>query len=151
ERGATPVLASPEHLAWKHGHAHFVPPLKAPAPAAIVRFFPADWLPAIGSRAHWEPYFRGGPPPPAQPGTCILIQSKRFPLVWDQLRTEMPAFRQLMPPSCEVRKVGWSERYDYVVKPALGRVGEDIAMAGITAARDWERSWSRANKNSRDW
>jgi glutathionylspermidine synthase len=144
-------MASPEHVHWEGGHATLRTGTGATPLAAMVRFFPAEWLPIMGSSKRWARYFCDGQTPISNPGTAILLQSKRFPLAWPHLRTGLAAFRRLMPPACDPREVKRSERDVYVLKPVFGRVGEDIFMAGITPAEAWEKAWRVARRRPLEW
>ena len=51
----------------------------------------------------------------------------------------MPTWRSLLPETRDPRDVPWRDGDEWVLKPALGRVGEDIGMSGVTEARQWKR------------
>jgi len=68
------------------------------------------------------------------PATAVLTQSKRLPLVWDRLRTPVPTWQSLLPETRDPRDCD-GRNEDWVVKPALGRVGEDVLIPGVTEAR----------------
>lgn len=116
---------------------------RATPPAAIVRFFPAEWLPNLPRASGWPHFFVGGATPQCNPATALLTQSKRWPLVWDQLELALPAWRRYLPATHDPRAVDWRHRDDWVLKPALGRVGEAVGLAGVTPPRLW-RSIRRA-------
>jgi len=133
--GAQPVLASPAHIRWRDGLAfHDGRPLDL-----AVRFFPGDWLADLPREAGWQRYYAGGRTPVSNPAAALLTQSKRWPLAWDRMRTPLPAWRSLLPETRDPREVPWRNDCDWVVKPALGRVGEDVAMAGLVSEKDWKR------------
>ncbi len=44
------------------------------------------------------------------PGSAVLTESKRFPLVWDRLSTELPTWRRLLPATVDVRDADWVPR-----------------------------------------
>jgi glutathionylspermidine synthase len=63
---------------------------------------------------------------------AILTQSKRLPLVWDELGVDIPAWKQLLPETRDPRHIDPKED-GWIYKPALGRVGEGISiMEAIT-------------------
>jgi hypothetical protein len=64
---------------------------------AIVRFYQAEWLARLHCRAAWAPLFRGGHTPVANPGSAALAESKRLPLVFEDLKASMTTWRQLLP------------------------------------------------------
>jgi glutathionylspermidine synthase len=84
----------------------------------------------------WQRLFAGGATAVSNPGTAILVQSKRFPLIWDALRTPLPTWRALLPETRDARNAPWAMSDEWVVKPALGRVGESIGIRGVVDAKD---------------
>jgi len=103
---------------------------------ALFRFFPAEWLLNLSDRPRAERWFRGGRAV-SNPGQAILVQSKRLPLVFDALDVEVPTWRRLLPETRSPRALTRAERAsgEWVTKPALGRVGEGIAVAGVVEER----------------
>jgi glutathionylspermidine synthase len=83
----------------------------------------------------------------ANPATAILTQTKRFPLVWDAMRTPLPTWRALLPETRDPREAPWRRSDEWIVKPALGRVGEGV---GIRDALD-EREWRRIRRGAAWW
>jgi glutathionylspermidine synthase len=137
--GIRTSLISPAHLRWRDGRARVETTWTSEAVDALVRFFPAEWLPNLPSACGWSHFFHGGSTPVSNPASAILTQSKRFPLTWDALRTPMPTWRSLLPETRDPRDVPWRDGEEWVLKPALGRVGEDIGIRGVTEARQWKR------------
>ncbi len=147
--GLRPVLASPADLAWNDGRARLrCDPLVEIR--AIVRFFPAEWLPNLPRRSGWQAFFRGARVPLSNPATALLTQSKRFPLTWPALRTSLDAWQSLLPDTRDPRHAGGSID-DWVFKPALGRVGEDIGIAGVTEAKAWRQIRRAARWQASSW
>jgi glutathionylspermidine synthase len=137
--GIRASLISPAHLRWHSGRARLDTAWTSEPVDAIVRFFPAEWLPNLPTACGWRHFFHSGATPISNPAPAILTQSKRFPLTWDALRTPMPTWRSLLPETRDPRDVPWRDGEEWVLKPALGRVGEDIGMSGVTEARQWKR------------
>lgn len=106
---------------------------------ALIRFFPAEWLPNLPRRAHWMSFFSGSPAVLSNPGASLFTQSKRFPLVWDRLATKLPAWHALLPETRDPRDAKWRVNGDWVLKPVLGRVGEGIGISGVTPAKAWKQ------------
>lgn len=144
-------LASPAHLRWHRGLAElhtawFTGPL-----ACVVRFFPGDWLGNLPRQSGWPFFFAGSRTPLSNPATAILAQTKRFPLVWAAMRTPLPTWRALLPETRDPRGVPWRKSDEWVLKPALGRVGEGVGMRDsltvqemrriCRSARLWPGSW----------
>ena len=119
------IVLSPSHLKWEEGSARITSFFAAANPAALVRFFPAEWLPNLRPGSSWEPWFCGGRTPMSNPGHAILIQSKRFPLVWKELRTPLPTWHSLLPDTKVPSEISLGSQH-WVLKPVFGRVGEDV-------------------------
>jgi len=47
--------------------------------------------------------------------------------------------------------VPWQHDDGWVLKPALGRVGEDVGIAGVTAAPDWKRIARGVRRHAGHW
>jgi glutathionylspermidine synthase len=149
-RGRVPVLVAPDHLRWPGGRARVEADWFAGEVAAVLRFFPAEWLPNLPRACGWKHFFRGGATPLANPASALLVQSKRFPLVWDRLAARLPTWRALLPPTCDPRDAhGPSE--DWVLKPALGRVGDGVGLAGALPPADLARIRRAARRHPRWW
>ncbi len=147
--GLEPVLASPVDLLWTDGAVR--PAGGGGAFDGIVRFFPAEWLVNIPRKNTWERFFHGGVTPQSNPGYSLIPQSKRFPLVWDRLRTSLPTWRALLPQTRDPREVDWRDGGDWVLKPALGRVGEWIGIRGVTADGEWREIARSAARHPEFW
>ena len=105
----------------------------------MVRFFPADWLGSLAESSGWPQFFAGARTPLSNPATAILTQTKRFPLVWDALVTSLPTWRALLPETRRRREAPWLTSDDWVLKPALGRVGEGIGLKGVVESKELRR------------
>jgi glutathionylspermidine synthase len=149
--GVAVHLASPMHVAWRDHEAWLDATWWRGRLDAVVRFFPADWLQDLARATRWPHFFAGGRTPLSNPATAILSQTKRLPLVWDDLRTAMPTWRQLLPETRDPRGVRWARSDEWVVKPALGRVGEGVAMAGLVDAKDMRRITRSVRWRPGDW
>lgn len=147
--GMQSVALSPTHLKWESGSARTTRPFASVAPALLVRFFPAEWLPNL-RRGLWEPWFCGGTTPMSNPAIAILIQTKCYPLVWNELETPLPTWRLLLPETRSPRDVSTSST-EWVFKPVFGRVGEDIAIAGVTEARAYKEIVKDVSRHSHHW
>lgn len=142
-QGASTFMVSPSHLRWSEGRAQLSSDFAQGTPNILVRFFPAEWLPALGQEDLWAPFFIGALTPQSNPGTALLVQSKRFPLLWGRLRTDVSTWRMLLPETNDPRQRVRDGKSDWVLKPALGRVGAGIGIAGVTTAKEWRTiSWS---------
>jgi glutathionylspermidine synthase len=150
-RGLRPLMASPAHLLWHDGGVALRSATGPALPAAgVVRFYPGEWLPSLPS-AQWRPFFGHSTVPLSNPATALLLQSKRFPLVWDELRTDLSAWRAMMPETRSPESVRTRERDDWVLKPVFGRVGEDVGIHGVTGEREMRWIARAARFLPRQW
>jgi len=133
--GLRTVMASPVHIRWADGAAQVECDFFRGRPDALVRFFPGEWLPNLRRGSRWRPWFHSSQTLMSNPGTALLVQSKRFPLVWDRLCAKLPTWRRLLPQTCCPRSVSSREFSNYVLKPCFGRVGEDIILPGNTSKK----------------
>lgn len=93
----------------------------------IFRFTPLEWLKDIKPKT-WDGYFDTITPSCNHP-IAIFAQTKRFPLVWDDLEKygiKLDTWRNLLPDTIEVKDI--KGRDGYIYKPACGRVGEKISI-----------------------
>jgi glutathionylspermidine synthase len=150
-RGMKACLISPNNLSWKSERAVLVTRFVSGEPAVIMRLSPAEWLPTMCDRDDWEPWFGNSLTQLSNPGTALVVQSKRFPLVWDELRTELATWRMLLPKSSCPSGIPKLDRDDLVLKPAFGRVGEDVAIRGVTDARQYSEILRAVRKQETQW
>jgi glutathionylspermidine synthase len=148
QQGLRVILASPAHIRWKEGRASIASSFFESQTDALVRFFPAEWLSRL--RTQWASFFTHNQTPMSNPASAVLVQSKRFPLVWSDLMAKLPTWNAVLPetrcPSQVTRELG-----DWVVKPALGRVGEDIAISGVTPERKLQVIHKAAKRRPWEW
>jgi glutathionylspermidine synthase len=145
-------LASPGHLRWRGGRAHLEGPDWHGPVDLVVRFFPSEWLTLLPRATGWPALFAGSRTPLSNPATAVLTQTKRMPLVFDALPVPAPTWRALLPETRDPRQVPRRSTDDWVLKPALGRVGEDVLVPGLLdrkrdrqirrAARWWPSQWA---------
>ncbi|HYN07983.1 MAG TPA: glutathionylspermidine synthase family protein [Vicinamibacterales bacterium] len=138
-RGIRAHLASPSHLRWQDGRARLEAAWWRGPLDLVVRFFPAEWLPQLPRASGWRQLCAGALTPISNPATAILTQSKRFPLVWNDLATRLPTWRAMLPETREPRAAPWRTSRDWILKPALGRVGEGVGIDGLTDASEWRK------------
>ena len=142
---------APEHIELKGDEATIRMKSGELRVDAAIRFFPADWLPNLGKKTLWDPFFKQVRFQVSNPATSILIQSKRFPLVWDRLDTPLKTWRALLPETRGVADVPKSKQEEWVWKPAFGRVGESIGIAGVTEERELKLIKREAKRKPADW
>jgi glutathionylspermidine synthase len=151
EHGLQVCLCSPEQLRWSGGKARVVSDGHTGPVDLVVRFFPADWLIRLPTDTSWDGYQAGGRTPVCNPGYAVLTQSKRFPLTWDALHTSLPTWHALLPETRSPREVSWPSGDDWVIKPALGHEGNDVAMTGVTDPAEWKHLVRSARKHPEAW
>jgi hypothetical protein len=99
----------------------------------------------------WRPFFRDGRTPVCNPGTALLAESKRFPLVWDKLRTRLRSWRRLLPETRDPRDAPWQSDDGWLLKTAFCNTGDTVSAASITPAKDWRKTRWLARLFPRDW
>jgi glutathionylspermidine synthase len=87
----------------------------------------------------------------SNPGRAIILQSKRFPLVWDRLSCGLPTWRRLLPQATAPDHLRDVEYDDWVFKPAFGRVGEDVGIRGINPEHEFRSIVRSMKENSSNW
>jgi glutathionylspermidine synthase len=150
-RGRKACLISPRNLHWSDGRAVLNASFATSVPAVVVRLSPAEWLPSMCEKNCWTPWFGESVTSLSNPGKALALQSKRFPLVWDELKTDLTTWRKLLPrTSCpsEIRNL---DRDDVVLKPAFGRVGEDVAIRGLTDPREQQKILRAVRRDESLW
>ena len=151
KQGLRACLLSPSHLRWQHGRAEICADFASGRPDAIVRFFPAEWLPNLSREDCWKPYFDGTKILLSNPGVALVLQTKRFPLVWDSLCADLSVWRKLLPETREVSRMRTAIDDSWVLKPAFGRVGEGIGIRGITPSGDFQKIAQEAHRHPQKW
>jgi Glutathionylspermidine synthase len=146
--GFETVLLAPDSLRWRNGRAET---LDGGALDHLFRFFPAEWLPNLGWRSGWKNFTRPDGTPQANPPSAIVSQSKRFPLACRRLGLRLPTWDALVPETRDPRQVQAAELDAWVLKPALGRVGEDIGIAGATGPRELVKIRRAARRHAPHW
>jgi glutathionylspermidine synthase len=149
ERGLHACLLSPNQLHWSDGRAYAAADGQAPFDV-LFRFFPAEWLPGLSGNEDCQLFLTDHRTVLCNPAQAVLTQSKRFPLVWDRLRTDLPTWRALLPATCSPTVLN-GDADDWVLKPALGHEGLEIGIAGGTEPRELERIRRAAGVKPEIW
>ena len=142
ECGLTGLVVAPDRLDWSPDSCRVA--VDERPVDAIIRFFPAEWLPHLARSSRWMSFFRSRDLPQCNPPAAVLVQSKRFPLLWDSLRTPLRVWRRSLLETRDPADVRIGDP-EWILKPALGRVGEGVLIRGVTAvaeARKIDR-WAR--------
>ena len=147
--GLDTLFAAPDHIAWRDGRAISLLDGCEGELDGIARFFPLEWLLNLPRRTKWEGFFENHTLACNHP-VAILTQSKRLPLVWDKLGIDAPTWKSLLPETADPKNAVLPS-HDWLLKPALGRVGEDIAFSGITPEKERRSIEKAARKQPKDW
>lgn len=165
-RGFSVIYAAADHLRFESQEAVSILGGNVGKVDTIVRFTPLEWLTDMkyerrlagfwrsAPRASdaWKGYFDSVTTACNHP-VAIFAQTKRFPLVWDQLEAygaDFTAWRALLPLTIEVNDVKKQERQEgFIFKPACGRVGEDIAIKEACTKGEYEKILREVKKHPR--
>ncbi len=148
--GQLTCLFSPEQLRWPNEKAMVECAWYQGPLDFLIRFVPAEWLSAQSARTGWHNFFRDGATTLCNPAFAVLTQSKRFPLVWDKLRSPLLTWQTLLPTTVGYRP-DTVEIDDWVLKPALGHEGHNVALRGVNETEDWERVCAEAARAPERW
>jgi glutathionylspermidine synthase len=150
-KGMRAAVRQPGQISWRSNLAEFSGPQAGGEPDLLIRFYNADWLTRLHRRSQWTPWFCGGKTPVSNPASCAVIQSKRSPLVWDELRTPMSTWRSLLPETKCPSELAPESLPEWVIKPVWGRAGAAVAIAGVTEEGAYKRILRRARHDPTDW
>ncbi|MBK8027371.1 MAG: glutathionylspermidine synthase family protein [Chloroflexi bacterium] len=157
-RGLRDCLIGPNQLQWREdGSAEVVTKEAQGEVDYLVRFFPGEWLPNLPRRSGWGRYFDRCCVPASNPLSALLVQSKRFPLVWDRLSTPLPTWRALLPETIRpgdlraALRTAPGDEAGWLFKPAFGRAGDGVVMKGVSPRKAWDQSRRRARWFPKDW
>lgn len=148
--GPRVIMASPDHIVWEQGRASVSSKFANSPLDLLIRFSPAEWLTLLGGPQKTF-YFKQSRTPISNPAAAILTQSKRFPLAWPKLLVNLPAWSSLLPETHSPSDISPREFHDWVLKPVLGRVGEDVGLAGTIPDRRLSRIHKAAGWHSWEW
>lgn len=144
------IYAAADHLRFKNQEAFSILDGNEGKIDAIIRFTPLEWLIDIKPK-HWEGYFDTITPSCNHP-IAIFAQTKRFPLVWDQLEKQgirLSTWRQLLPETVEVKNA--KHKNDYIFKPACGRVGENISIKEACKEDEYRKIMADVKKHPKKY
>jgi glutathionylspermidine synthase len=140
ERGCRPHLAKPQQIVWRDGIAHLEAAWHRGPVGAIVKFYQAEWLSRLPKRSGWQYFFRGGTTPVANPALAVISESKRFPIIWDELSAIMPTWRALLPETRDPRTVDWRREDGWLLKTAMCNNGDAVKIREAMSSAEWLRT-----------
>lgn len=148
-------LASPVHVEADGARARVLRRDKPAAPIdAVMRFFPGEWLANLSraDRARWAALPEGLVR--SNPLSALLIQGKRLPVVLRELGIATPTWDSVLPPTRALGLRAFTPRLvrdDEVLKPIWGRVGDGVAIQGVTPRKEWRHAHLSARLFPRAW
>jgi len=108
-----------------------------------------EWLVNLPKGSNWDGYYDTKTTSCNHP-VSIFAQSKRLPLVWDKLGIPILTWKKLLPATVDPRLIA-KEDEDFIFKPALGRVGEDISIKGTMSEKELENIYKSVRRHPKDW
>lgn len=149
--GLRPIHIAPDHITWNGPTATCIAKGNEGPLSAILRFYPCEWLPALPRSSQWQGFFLNTSTPASNHGTAMLTQSKRLPLLWDKSGCRTTAWRQLLPETIEPARLSLKRDPSWILKPALGRVGESITIPEATTPAERRNANLHAALFPRQW
>lgn len=147
--GYRTVFAAPDHIVWEDKKAVCIIEGKEGPIDGIVRFFPLEWMTNLPRWTDWRGYFDTVTVSCNHP-VAILTQTKRLPLVWDELGIDVSTWKKLLPETRDPKAVRPKED-GWIFKPALGRVGEGISIKGAVTEKEMRRIEKMARRDHSNW
>jgi len=144
-------LANPRQITWRDGHACLDTEWFRGSLDVVVRFYQGEWLAALPKSCGWRHFFRGSRTPMANPGLAVISESKRFPLVWDQLKMQLPTWQRLLPETRAPQDAPWRKDDSWLIKSAMSNTGDDVCVRALMTERDWRRSRWRVWLQPSQW
>lgn len=143
------VFAAPDHIKWSNKKAVSIVEGREGGLDGIIRFFPLEWLTSLPRKTDWRGYYDCATPSCNHP-IAIFAQSKRLPLIWDELEVDIPAWKKFLPATKEPKSI---KRRDeaWIYKPALGRVGQGISIREAVPEKELLRIEKAAHRHSTNW
>lgn len=132
------IYGAADHIHFKDKQAYCILDNNKEKIDLIFRFTPLEWLIQMKPR-RWDGYFNSITMSCNHP-IAIYAQSKRFPLVWNDLEKadiNMGTWKKLLPETIEVKELG--KRQGFIYKPVYGRVGEKISIKEACKGDEYQK------------
>ena len=144
------IYGAADHIHFEKKHAFCIQKNSKEEVNLIFRFTPLEWLIKMKPR-RWDGYFDTVASSCNHP-ISIYAQSKRFPLVFDDLEKNgisMKNWRELLPETIPASKLG--DREGFIFKPVYGRVGEKIAIKEACKGDEYEKILKDVKKHKKEY
>jgi hypothetical protein len=147
----TLLLHDPSQLRWKDRTAFTACKGNEVEVDAIVRFYQGEWLARLPDRCNWKPLLFGGKTLVINPGIALLSESKRFPLAWRRLSTDMSTWTSLMPDCRDPLEYRWKTNDDCVLKAAYSNTGDEVHLRELMDAKTWSSVCKSVENHPERW
>ena len=148
--GFNVIYGAADHLKFENNVAYSVLSGNEGKVDGIVRFTPLEWLKDIKPKT-WDGYFDTITPSCNHP-VAIFAQTKRFPLIWEELEKngiKLDTWRKLLPETIEVKDA--KNKEGFIFKPACGRVGEKISIKEACVDNEFEEILKDVKKHPKEY
>ncbi|MEH2207461.1 MAG: glutathionylspermidine synthase family protein [Nostoc sp.] len=132
QRGCNAYLATPEQIVWHNGFAHLNSEWYRGSLDAVMRFYQGEWLTKLPLDCNWSYFFHSSQTPICNPGSMLLVESKRFPLVWNQINSPLDTWKALLAETHDPRRVNWVTNRHWLFKSAFCNNGDTVTMLGMS-------------------
>ena len=149
-RGYQIIYGAGDHLIFKDQKAISILDGHEGEIDGIVRFTPLEWIKDMKPK-RWSGYFDTETMSCNHP-IAVFAQTKRFPLIWDELEKNgisMATWRALLPETLEVKDAKGKEGFIY--KPAYGRVGEYIGIKEACTKKEFKQIMTEVKLTPRQY
>ncbi len=144
------IYGAADHLKFENNIAYSLLSGNEGKVDGIIRFTPLEWLKDIKPKT-WDGYFDTITPSCNHP-VAIFAQTKRFPLIWDELEKngiKLETWRKLLPETIEVKDA--KNKEGFIFKPACGRVGEKISIKEACRDSEYEEILKDVKKHPKEY
>jgi glutathionylspermidine synthase len=149
--GLRVVMASPGDLRWKPSQVRLFSLPAGGRLSMLIRMINVGGLQKLRPGRLWKPWFSRSRTPVSNPISCLFIENKRFPLLWNELNTPMPTWRTVLPEIRCPSEFLAGPGPEWIFKPAYGRVGESVAIQGVTTREAYQQIVRSAERHPARW